>query len=537
MGMLAVEAQLETSKWYFGSAGAVDFASGVPVNVTTSAMYTGEGSASIADAAGNLLFYTSGNNIWNRNNVVMANGSGMNGSSISAQSAVIVKQPASSTNYYVFTMRNWTDGGNGAHYSVVDMSLNGGLGDVTATKNVLLYGNTRESLTAVCHTNNTDYWIVLHDMYTNEFHSYLLTSAGLNPVPVISAVGSVFTGGNRYGCLKASPDGSKLVYAIGGSVTLETTQLYDFDRTTGMVSNPVTLNTAGSLSDAYGTDFSSDGSVLYVCAFNGTSIQQYNVLAGSPAAILASRQVIVTGGNVKANLQLAVDNKIYVCLAYQNGLGVINSPNTLGTGCNYVNAGVALGSATCGLGLPNFMPCLIPIILPVEWGHFEAALEGTGVGLDWVVSCPGKVLDVRDFVVERKVGTGSFEVLEDVEVSAAGDGWRAYDGSPVAGENQYRIGVVDADGEVTYGGVRTVVFEGGFAVRMWPNPVGSDGLLHLGLGDYEGQATVRVMDMGGRVVWEGPQADVLRLDVGAGVYVVELRLGDGRVWRARVVRQ
>jgi hypothetical protein len=201
-------AQNETTKWYFGSTAAIDFMGGSPVALTNSVMSSSEGSASIAGPAGNLLFYTNGSTVWNANHVAMSNGSGLFGSNISCQSAVIVKQPGSATLYYVFTMRNWTDGGNGAHFSIVDMSLAAGLGDVT-TKNQLIYGNTRESLTAVCHANGTDAWIVIHDMVTNEFRSYLFSASGLAAVPVVSAVGSVFAGGNRYGALKASPDGNR----------------------------------------------------------------------------------------------------------------------------------------------------------------------------------------------------------------------------------------------------------------------------------------------------------------------------------------
>jgi hypothetical protein len=354
--------QNETTKWYFGNGAAVDFLSGSPVALATSAMSTSEGSASIAGPAGNLLFYTHGNTIWNANHLPMPNGTGLFGSGISCQSAVIVRRPGSATQYYVFTMRNWTDAGNGAHFSIVDMSLAGGLGDVT-TKNQLVYGNTRESLTAVCHSNGTDAWIVIHDMFVNEFRSYLLTAGGLS-APVISTVGSVFAGGNRYGALKASPDGTRLGYALGGSSGV-TTEIYDFNRTTGAVTNPLILNN-GTFSAAYGIEFSPNNQVLYVCQFNGSTIQQFNLAAGSPALVIASNTTISTGANVKANLQAAPDGKIYVCLAYQGFLGAINNPNTLGVGCGYVASAVNLAGRTCGLGLPNFMPCLLPVILPAD---------------------------------------------------------------------------------------------------------------------------------------------------------------------------
>ncbi|MBK9449940.1 MAG: T9SS type A sorting domain-containing protein [Bacteroidetes bacterium] len=378
----AAWSQNETTKWYFGSVAGVDFMSGTPVALTNSVMGSSEGSASIAGPGGNLLFYTNGNTVWNANHVAMLNGSGLFGSSISCQSAVIVRQPGSANLYYVFTMRNWTDGGNGAHYSIVDMSLAAGLGDVT-TKNQLIYGNTRESLTAVCHANGTDYWIVIHDMFTNEFHSYLLTATGLAAVPVISAVGSVFSGGNRYGALKASPDGTKLGYALGGSGGV-TTELYDFNRTTGLVSNSLTLNN-GTFSNAYGIEFSPNSLVLYVTQYNGSTIQQFNLAAGSPALIVSSNTVISTGANVKANLQTGPDGKIYVCLAYQAFLASIDNPNTVGVGCGFVNNSVNLAGRTCGLGLPNFMPCLLPVILPEteEVSHSFANTDPVSEDVEW----------------------------------------------------------------------------------------------------------------------------------------------------------
>ena len=68
--------QNQYKQWYFGTA-AVDFTGGSPVAVTTSVMGSAEGCSSIADAAGNLLFYTDGRFVYNVNNAVMPNGSGL----------------------------------------------------------------------------------------------------------------------------------------------------------------------------------------------------------------------------------------------------------------------------------------------------------------------------------------------------------------------------------------------------------------------------------------------------------------------------
>ena len=64
------------------------------------------------------------------------NGFGSMGNSSSTQSALIVQKPGSNNIYYIFTT-DASGGQNGFQYSIVDMTLNGGLGDAT-TINVLL---------------------------------------------------------------------------------------------------------------------------------------------------------------------------------------------------------------------------------------------------------------------------------------------------------------------------------------------------------------------------------------------------------------
>src|ERR1700675_989300 len=63
--------QKEANIWYFGYEAGLDFNSGVPVALTNSAMDQFEGCSSIADSNGNLLFYTDGQTVWNKNHVQM----------------------------------------------------------------------------------------------------------------------------------------------------------------------------------------------------------------------------------------------------------------------------------------------------------------------------------------------------------------------------------------------------------------------------------------------------------------------------------
>ena len=206
-------AQAEFSKWYFGQNAGLDFASSPPTVLTNGMMATGEGCATISDVNGNLLFYTDGVTVYDNTHSVMANGTGLFGHSSSTQSALIVKQPGNINIYYIFTVTQ-VGGFQGANYSIVDMNLAAGLGSVMV-KNSTLYVPSCEKQVAVRHCNSKDVWIVSHEYNSNKFRSYLLTSAGLNTVAVVTAIGETITGNGAatLGQMKISPDGKKLAIA------------------------------------------------------------------------------------------------------------------------------------------------------------------------------------------------------------------------------------------------------------------------------------------------------------------------------------
>ncbi len=359
--------QGEADWWYFGANAGLHFNPN-PTPVTGGQLNTIEGVASISDAAGNLLFYTDGTTVYTKTHTVMANGTGLMGDPSSTQSAIIVQMPGNNKLYYIFTAALATST-NGFRYSVVDITLNAGLGGVTAQKNVAVYQPTTERICAVRHCNNTDIWIVSHFWGTNEFRAHLLTAAGLNMTAVSSNVGTVniSNSGMSIGYLKASPAGNKLSmvmrYTAGGS-NASIVELYDFDNTSGAVSNAVNLG--GGYSYGCGVEFSSDGALLYTNTTNPSKIYQYNLCAGSSAQITASQLQVGTSTSAwMGAMQLGPDKKIYVARYQSNFLGVINSSTTLGAGCNYVDNGLSLGSMQSNFGLPNFFPTYISYYHPV----------------------------------------------------------------------------------------------------------------------------------------------------------------------------
>ena len=347
-------AQKEANSWYFGWQIAVDFNSGSPVAVNNSAMNQYEGCSSFSDKnTGALLFYSDGQNVYTAAHALMPNGTGLTGDQSSAQSALIVPMPGSSTQFCVFTASEYFSGGvSGYRYSIVDMTLNGGLGDVTSTKNVLLYAPACEKICCVKNSSGTGYWIATHEFTGNNFVMFEVTSSGVS-APHTVPCGTNYSGFEPIGCMKFSPDGTRLATVLSGQNMAE---VYDFNATTGDVSNPITLGPVANNLYVYGVSFSPNGNLLYISEENSNFLSQFDLTLGSAAAINASNvNVGTTSQSAFQTLQLAPDGKLYCTNNGSFYLGVVNDPDVYGTSCNYVDNGFYLNGLTVGYGLPGFV--------------------------------------------------------------------------------------------------------------------------------------------------------------------------------------
>jgi len=342
------------SNWYFGVNAGITFNSGSPVALTNGALMTFEGVAAQSDQSGNLLFYTNGITVWNRNHVAMTNGTGLLGDQSSTQSAVIVQKPGSPNIYYIFTSDNDV-GPDGIRWSEVDMTQSGGLGSITANKNISLHAPSCEKLCVVRNCNNQDAWVISHDWNTNTFRVWSVSSLGVGAIQAWSLAGVIPNGVQQsaYGQLKASPNGRKLAacyYGLAnGGGGLNIIQTYDFNPNTGFVTGAQTISTETGI---YGCEFSPDGKILYGGCNQGLLLQ-WNLCAGTLAQIQASRTVISNAGPFIGSLQTGPDGKIYVA-RNATSLSVINNPNVAGTGCNYSDLSVPLAGRISRMGLPNF---------------------------------------------------------------------------------------------------------------------------------------------------------------------------------------
>jgi PKD repeat protein len=340
-----------TAIWYFNYYCGIDFTSGSPISLNNSAMSTDEGTTSISDTNGVLLFYSNGETVYNANHQVMQNGNNLHGGYTSSQSCIGVPQPGSSTIWYLFTV-DQGGGGWGGQYSIIDMALQGGLGEVTS-KNNFLAAPFEEKLSACIQSNGVDFWILYHGFNTNKFYAFPLTSAGVGN-GVISTTGPVnYSASSFVGCMKFSPDGSRLAMATYDMFTVE---IFDFDKATGILAHAFTIPMPFGFY-SYGLEWTRDSKLLYMgnVDFIPSEIYQADMSLGSSSAILASLTLIHSGNDILGTLQMAPDGKIYVVRYSEYFLGVINNPDSIGAACNYVSNGFSTSPNDNYLGLPNYV--------------------------------------------------------------------------------------------------------------------------------------------------------------------------------------
>ena len=415
--------QGEANNWYFGNNAGITFSTSPPSAISDGQLTTNEGCSSISDSSGNLLFYTDGRTVWDQNHNIMPNadyfgGTGLNGDPSSTSSGLIVPNPSDDDIYYVFTVdephhdnayaypnqgpanpdgspaSNYSDitshsvpqdddgFNNGLNFSIVDMSLRNGLGDVVQgerNNELITYDpndseeikyKCSEKITAVRGADCSSTWLISH--FIDKFFAFKIDDDGVDEDPVISEIGPVvpLSGYRRsaLGYLKASPDGGKLITAnnttnynqIGVSDAGDgNVYLFDFDNDTGQVTNAVPL-----IEDvnAYGVEFSSDATKAYATVNpspGNLSLLQWDLEAND----ISASQTAVSGvsGETPTALQLAPNGKIYKTVIGSSVLAVINNPNNQAANVNYTentNAEAIQLTGNANFGLPPFTQSL-----------------------------------------------------------------------------------------------------------------------------------------------------------------------------------
>lgn len=357
--------QKYAKNWVFGNFGLEFLYDSVAIRKNY-APHESRGMGIISNFDGQLRCYTNGLTMWNRNHTFMPNGLNMSTtqSGTLIQSSIIVPKPGSTSIYYSFTVHTYNgQSAAGLYYSIVDLNMDNGLGDVTL-KGKKIQEKTDNKITAVYHKNGNDIWIITHQHASNIFYAYLLTASGLTETPVISTVGKVF-GSSSDGQLKAAPDGNKIACSYNLSSTAEGFTLFDFDNSTGILTNPLMFSMPVTYRGCGALEFSSDAKKLYVYQSGSTgesAIHQFDLSIPTYDKINNSRtRLLQPMDNSLIEMQLAPNGKIYFTKGggQDTGtkyLGVIENPNELGSTCIVKELGLYLDSASAFVArTPSFV--------------------------------------------------------------------------------------------------------------------------------------------------------------------------------------
>ena len=374
-------AQKQGNIWYFGEESGLDFSSGLPVPIdggqtgTDTITASQEGTAVISDSTGNILFYSGGQTVWNQDHERMPNGSVLYGGQSSTHSSIIIPKPGDENLFYLFTSDDFISYFEEIHYgynySVIDMCLDDGNGDVIADqKNVRLADSCTEKLSVCIDNEGTGYWIVGHKMFSDQFLAWHLTEEGVSE-PIISSIGTThgwntttltWNPAAALGQMKFNSTGTKLALAIGNNQPA-IVDLFDFDSSTGIVSNNCYIAIDSALNKRiYGVEFSPDDTKLYASVSGGSGgkrLYQYDLTAGGGdcSAIIDSRLTIFQSdyNSVMNGMQLAPNGKIYiVCNAYEN-IGCINYPNLTGDAVEFDSLAVEISGVKNNYTFPSLI--------------------------------------------------------------------------------------------------------------------------------------------------------------------------------------
>ncbi|MDX9906162.1 MAG: gliding motility-associated C-terminal domain-containing protein [Bacteroidales bacterium] len=373
--------QNQANLWYWSQYCGIDFNSGIPVYHDQTIIASGNAMSVMCDTNGNLLFCCSGIQVKNREGHTMPNGENLIGFEAACMGALIVQQPGSDHLYYVFTVgREWPYN-IGMHYSVVDMHLDGGLGDVTSEKNVLLAQAWAASnkLTSVRHANGEDIWIITRNFKSDQYYiAFLLTSSGLSTEGVVSPVQwrDEF---NNYGNMKISYDKKYLAaayvsYKIENGAYTQCIDICSFNASSGEIDLLFTIsknpNNWTPQYPPWAVEFSPDSKLLYATFFNEQTnimeLYQYDIQYVEDSTQFKQSETFIAQGPVNG-LQLARDGKIY-CTGYMpteyGYVSVIHEPWKRGAACHYQANAIYLNGTTTDWFFPNM---LLDHLYRFEW--------------------------------------------------------------------------------------------------------------------------------------------------------------------------
>jgi hypothetical protein len=316
-------------------------------------------SSIMSDKNGNLLFYSNGCRVYNRNHKVMVASDTLNPGWYwdnycdfnppfaypLPQGILTLPWPGNDQKYLIFhLLKDLIPGTWGTAvqqlYSVVDMTGDGGLGAVVSKNNVLAQGVFMQEVSAVRHANGRDWWIINGHQNGKTYNIYLFSPEGIQGPKVFTST-DVPSPHFNASQVAFSPDGSYFAQTEG----FNTCRLSRFDRCAGELYDVYDINFGADSLGIMGVSFSPNSKVMYIST--PPRIYQFDLTSNN---IAASKQIVaVWDGTVDPyatnfyQCQLGLDNKIYI--GGGNGIAclhIIHHPDSIGLACAVEQRGLVL---------------------------------------------------------------------------------------------------------------------------------------------------------------------------------------------------
>lgn len=358
-------AQKEAWNWYFGSYNTLRFTENSVTVEANSHLRSKKSPFSMSDSEGNLLFYgkpgneTYGNNvyaggIYNRFHAPMPNGN-MQGYETTLQSATAFPKPGSANQYYVVNLSTeMPNAGRSFRYSVIDMNLDNGRGDVSQ-KDIFMANTLLDGLSVTRSVDQESFWIStirfrywISDIdYVVDFEIYRADSTGIQLWSTYEDTSSL-----GYNHMRFSPNGHFLHHRD---------KVYDFDPVLGVITGYRNIGNYESysiLNDK--SEFSADSKVLYTFGpgTTGFCIAQYDLtkenLLENVYMIEGNGSATDCDGLIKGGMQLGPDGRIYINVNFSSSLNRIEHPEIIGSGCAYNSNQLALNNFEFFFDFPIF---------------------------------------------------------------------------------------------------------------------------------------------------------------------------------------
>ncbi|WP_258098488.1 T9SS type B sorting domain-containing protein [Marinoscillum pacificum] len=385
-----------SNQWYFGERAGLDFNFTPPeALVDENLMDSPEGCATMSGSNGELLFYTNGVTVWNRDHEIMVGGTNIGGDSTAAQSAIILPFPDDNTMFYIFTTEEvYGDFTFNLKMSIVDIKKDTARGQVLI-KDIPIIECSTERVTASGFTGTP--YLLAHEYGNNNFRSYQVNDNGvIGPIHSSAGEEHIFEEEPRAtGYMKFIPGGNHVAVSIPGANNY--VDILDYDLTNGAVSNSRLIEIDEPGNFVYGMEFSADGQNMFITTSSvlggASQLLKYrldSLNSNNPATDIQATKEIVPGTSADLGaMQMGPNGIIYIAVNNSSLIDQIQNPtgltaNDISYAAGQVNLDPLGEGRISRYGLPNFTqqvsdPSLTPSIsTTVACAGQETLFSGTG---------------------------------------------------------------------------------------------------------------------------------------------------------------